>query len=649
VSMLNRLCIDIDQLAVAKKVEKIKTIGDAYWAVCGLPDIVDDHAERMCDFGNGMLDQLATLNSRHAEWGNVQLRIGIHSGPLAGGILGTRQLSYEVFGETSHLAEEVEKAGRASKVTISAATLEFLRLEPTDVEAHGSMDIGGGKTMPLFVIFRSTVEEFKAKQLQKDMLTVHAGFSRHQSMNSAGTGKRSSHRRASDSHSTRSRESVDHIMSAEDAKRRRQQFLAERAAQSSNGGASGQSFEEVQEHYSKRKYNWVFFTFADPLVEEEFQVFVGQRQRSLRIVTRVMTLILIFLVVLGVWIDQGRFSTASTALFPISAAVGIVDLVLCVIPTGIPFLLQTVLHHMTILLLCIAAGLMPPGSSPTTNDITYLHGVSTMLIGVGNVGAVSSAVLVMANLGILVPVLLVLIWEVVQLFTAMLFLVQANIIIVFSLIISEKHLRQQFLESHVAAHMRTEQARRIREQHVLLQSIVPSHVVDELMVWLTTDLDPRKSIVKSYEEIVCCFVRLAPSENMAMASNAAESVDSDTTSLHEQDWLAPVQIAVDAMLDHFPAINKIKTVGDVLMLAGSFVDQYTPNAAAQQMLDMVWQLKTTISPKLQAGMHVGEIVGGVLGTNRLCFDIFGDSVNVTSRAMTGGGVGQIVCTLAYVS
>ena len=67
----------------------MKTIGDAYWAVCGLPDECADHAERMCDFGNGMLDILDKQNKRHPEWQRVQIRVGVHTGELWGGILGS--------------------------------------------------------------------------------------------------------------------------------------------------------------------------------------------------------------------------------------------------------------------------------------------------------------------------------------------------------------------------------------------------------------------------------------------------------------------------------------------------------------------------------------------------------------------------------
>ena len=94
VSMLNALCVEFDAEAEARGIEKVKTIGDAYWAVCGLPDYTDDHAEKMCDFGNKMLDIVDRENRSHPQWDGIQIRIGINSGPLYGGILGTKQLSY---------------------------------------------------------------------------------------------------------------------------------------------------------------------------------------------------------------------------------------------------------------------------------------------------------------------------------------------------------------------------------------------------------------------------------------------------------------------------------------------------------------------------------------------------------------------------
>ena len=126
VARLNRLFSDFDGRAQQHGLEKIKTIGDAYWAFTGLPEMDPMHAHKMCKFALQMLTDLQLQNEKHPEWNNVQLRIGIHSGPVLGGVLGSQQISYEVFGETSDIASWVEQKGRPIHVVVSGQTKRCL-------------------------------------------------------------------------------------------------------------------------------------------------------------------------------------------------------------------------------------------------------------------------------------------------------------------------------------------------------------------------------------------------------------------------------------------------------------------------------------------------------------------------------------------
>jgi class 3 adenylate cyclase len=302
----------------------------------------------------------------------------------------------------------------------------------------------------------------------------------------------------------------------------------------------------------------------------------------------------------------------------------------------VPLYAQTVLQHVTAILTFLAAGLMPPGSSVTTNDITYLHGAVTMLVGLGNVGFVPAVVIIFVSVTVFTPLVVALIWRIVMLTTGLTFLLITLPIVVFTLTLIDKLYRRQFLEERVSLYYRANQEKRVLEQRDLLESVVPSHVVNDLMVWLHTDLDPSQTIAKKFDSVAVGFVKfcgpISPGDEVRVEDLTDDSITKVV--VVEDAWLQQSHIEADRILKRYPSLDKIKTIGDCIMIAGPFRPQFTVETAADEMLAAAWELRTIST--IQVGMHLGEIVGAVLGTNRLCFDIFGDTVNVASRCATSG-------------
>lgn len=105
--------------------EKIKTIGDAYLAVCGLPNETPDHAARVAKAALEIVDFMKTRKGR------FQIRIGIHTGPVVAGIVGVKKYAYDIWGDTVNTAARMEQYSDAGKVNISAATHELIKDEFT--------------------------------------------------------------------------------------------------------------------------------------------------------------------------------------------------------------------------------------------------------------------------------------------------------------------------------------------------------------------------------------------------------------------------------------------------------------------------------------------------------------------------------------
>ena len=119
VVMLGRLFARFDELVAARGLEKIKTIGDAYMAAGGLPEPLHDHAARVVDLGLAMIDVARQESDPIAD---LQLRVGVHSGPVIGGVIGHRKFAFDIWGETVNIASRLESHGIPGRVHVSADT-----------------------------------------------------------------------------------------------------------------------------------------------------------------------------------------------------------------------------------------------------------------------------------------------------------------------------------------------------------------------------------------------------------------------------------------------------------------------------------------------------------------------------------------------
>ena len=124
VEQLNHIVHVFDGLAARHRVEKIKTIGDCYMLAGGVPDRQDDHALRVANAALEMRAELARLNREHGQ--SFQIRIGMHSGPLVAGVIGTKKYVYDLWGDTVNFASRMESTGVPGEIQVSDSTRRLL-------------------------------------------------------------------------------------------------------------------------------------------------------------------------------------------------------------------------------------------------------------------------------------------------------------------------------------------------------------------------------------------------------------------------------------------------------------------------------------------------------------------------------------------
>jgi class 3 adenylate cyclase/putative methionine-R-sulfoxide reductase with GAF domain len=138
VEILGQVFTEFDTLTERYGLEKIKTIGDAYMVVAGIPTPRPDHREAMAMMALHMLETIRRLSQVLGI--PLEVRIGMHSGPVVAGIIGTRKFSYDLWGDTVNMASRLETHGLAGRIHVGESTWLALR-ERFSFEPRGEIEV----------------------------------------------------------------------------------------------------------------------------------------------------------------------------------------------------------------------------------------------------------------------------------------------------------------------------------------------------------------------------------------------------------------------------------------------------------------------------------------------------------------------------
>ncbi|MEH2238714.1 adenylate/guanylate cyclase domain-containing protein [Nostoc sp.] len=149
VELLNTIFCLFDQLAERHGVEKIKTIGDAYMAVAGLPNKSNNHAPVIANMALDMQKAIATFNEENNQ--SFSIRIGISTGPVVAGVIGLKKFAYDLWGDTVNTASRMESHGIAGSIQVCEATYQLLK-DKYLLEKRGLIVVKGKGEMMTYIL-----------------------------------------------------------------------------------------------------------------------------------------------------------------------------------------------------------------------------------------------------------------------------------------------------------------------------------------------------------------------------------------------------------------------------------------------------------------------------------------------------------------
>ncbi len=155
VEILNAIFSEFDHLTEKYGLEKIKTVGDAYMVVGGLPTQRENHAEAIAEMALDIQAVMARFNITQEK--PFSIRIGVNTGSVVAGVIGTKKFTYDLWGDTVNIASRMESQGIADEIQVTEETFQRLK-DGYQFQRRGLVDIKGKGKMPTYLLKSRKVE-----------------------------------------------------------------------------------------------------------------------------------------------------------------------------------------------------------------------------------------------------------------------------------------------------------------------------------------------------------------------------------------------------------------------------------------------------------------------------------------------------------
>uniref|UniRef100_A0A671WX81 Adenylate cyclase type 3 n=1 Tax=Sparus aurata TaxID=8175 RepID=A0A671WX81_SPAAU len=672
VKLLNELFARFDKLAAKYHQLRIKILGDCYYCICGLPDFRDDHAACSIQMGLAMVDAISYVREKTRT--EVDMRVGVHTGTVLGGVLGQKRWQFDVWSTDVTVANKMESGGIPGRVHISQTTRDSL---------HGEFELepgeGGERCEYLQEKGIDTYLVLAPKEMVNGLSGNVSDFQGHADFIVSVRPRKSSRIKST---SRKKFSLLEKVVDEQVINRRLQQELLERETQQimKDHQINPVSLRfldwKLEEHYSSEKEKRsgaafcccmivLFFitameVFIDPLLGVNY-VTLGIGELLLLILT-VCSLAATFprmfskrLVAFSMWIDRTRWARntwAMAAIFVLTMAV-IADMLSCVPPT-----LRVINSTSGPVLEAFGD---PAGCAENPKHYSFMAVMSliatAMLVQVSHLIKLGLMVLVVTATGA------VNIYTLTSIVPSKYLMTMMIIVMMICFYFFARHLERQsrklFLWK-IGVHNQKERVFEMRRwNEALVTNMLPEHVAKHFLGSKKRD---EELYSQSYNETGVMFASIPNFSDFYTEEGINNGGIECLRILNE------IISDFDSLLDReeFRFITKIKTIGSTYMAASgltpeSNTNEYTNRKPEDQSLIERWQhladladfalaMKVTLSNlnkqsfnnfMLRIGLNKGGVLAGVIGARKPHYDIWGNTVNVASRMESTGVMGNI--------
>uniref|UniRef100_A0A3Q2P625 Adenylate cyclase type 3 n=1 Tax=Fundulus heteroclitus TaxID=8078 RepID=A0A3Q2P625_FUNHE len=670
VKLLNELFARFDKLASQHHQLRIKILGDCYYCICGLPDFREDHAVCSIMMGLAMVEAISYVREKTKT--DVDMRVGVHTGTVLGGVLGQKRWQFDVWSTDVTVANKMESGGIPGRVHISQSTKDSL---------HGEFEVepgnGGERCEYLLEKGIDTYLVLKPKQ-EANGLNGRVSY--------LGLKKK---RHFKGNSNMADEQSINRRLQQELLDRESQQIMKDNKI----NPVSLQFVDgKLEEHYSSEKEKRsgaafsccvivLFFitameVFIDPLLVVNYVTLaVGQ---VLLLILTICSLAAIFprmfskrLVSFSMWIDRTRWARntwAMAAIFVLTMAV-IADMLSCVPPSLRLFnstygpMLESLgdrgcaenpkyYSFMAVMSLIATAMLV---------QVSHLIKLGLMVLVVTATGAVNiyswrdiydlyDFIQFASYRSSMVPS---------KYLMTMMIIVMMISFYVFARHVSKSRRPKLFLWK-IGVHDQKERVFEMRRwNEALVTNMLPEHVAKH---FLGTKMRDEELYSQSYDEIGVMFASIPNFSDFYTEEGINNGGIECLRILNE------IISDFDSLLDRedFRYITKIKTIGSTYMAASGLTPEsntngYSSRKPEEQSLIERWQhlaaladfalaMKVTLDNlnkqsfntfMLRIGLNKGAVLAGVIGARKPHYDIWGNTVNVASRMESTGVMGNV--------
>ncbi|KAF3702755.1 Adenylate cyclase type 3 [Channa argus] len=692
VKLLNELFARFDKLAAQHHQLRIKILGDCYYCICGLPDFREDHAVCSIMMGLSMVEAISYVREKTKT--EVDMRVGVHTGTVLGGVLGQKRWQFDVWSTDVTVANKMESGGIPGKVHISQTTKDSL---------HGEFELepGNGGERCEYLLEKG-IETYlvlvPSKKGENELNGNTPGaLSKNSSNQLINTTASNGNAASPQSPPTESTQEGNQIVEEQVINRRLQQELLERENQQIMKDNQINSFSlrfvdgKLEEHYSSEKEKRSGAAFCCCMIVLFFitamQVFIDPPLAVIYVTLAIGEVLLLILTVcslaaifprmfskrlvsFSMWIDRTRWARntwAMAAIFVLTMAV-IADMLSCV-PSSLRVLNSTSGP--------ILESLGDRGCAENPKHYSYMAVMSliatAMLVQVSHLIKLGLMVLVVTATG----AVNIYSWrDIYDLYDYIQFAayrtstVPSKHLMTIMIIVMmigfyffarqlERQSRKLFLWK-IGVHDQKERVFEMRRwNEALVTNMLPEHVAKHFLGSKKRD---EELYSQSYDEIGVMFASIPNFSDFY----TEESINNG--GIECLRILNEIISDFDSLLDRdeFRCITKIKTIGSTYMAASGLTPEsntngYSNRKPEDQSLIERWQhladladfalaMKVTLNNlnkqsfnnfMLRIGLNKGGVLAGVIGARKPHYDIWGNTVNVASRMESTGVMGNI--------